>query len=193
MFADFTAPEFELNLPPLPTEVIEGLPIVLIIGGAIAYVYYYAKALSLVQTGELIVYRDWGDFCKSALWVIALPLGLGWMLDREEPKTILGVLAGLVGLASLVQTWAGAFRYNCGRKRWLALFARFAVLLLLLFALAKLNERRESYKRGEYGWGLVGYARGVLIPLAIFAWVFNSLVRPMVGTRYYRARRLSGW
>lgn len=140
----------------------------------IASVFGYVKALAEVKAGRLVVYRDWMDFGKSALWVVALPCGLGWLTDGNR---ILGVLATLVACGSLMHLCWGAFTCNDGKSRWLALYARFAVVLLLVFALGKLNEKFQQHKRHE-----VGVALGVLLPLAIFAWVFNRLIRPMVGT-----------
>ena len=51
------------------------------------------------------------------------------------------------------------------------------MMLLLVFALGRLQEKLEQYKRGE-----LGVIRGVLIQLVVFAWVFNYLIRPMIRT-----------
>ena len=87
----------------------------------------------------------------------------------------------LVGVCCFLWMILGAFFYNSGSRCWLALFGRFAVTFLLLFALAELNEKFQQYKRRE-----LGAIRGVLIPLAVFAAVFNWLVRPMIGTERRR-------
>ena len=160
------------------------LPMVLAIGGLIAAVVFYAKALRKVKSGEMIVYRDWGDFGKAALWVVALPLGLGWLCEDEAGFAGLGVIAIIIGCLSLLHTCTGAFKNNSWHNCWLALYARFAVILLLVFALGKLSEKFDQFKRRE-----AGVITGVLIPLAIFAWVFKELISPMIGTRYYSARR----
>ena len=145
-----------------------------------AYVIFYVKALSLAKTGELTVYRDWGDFIKSAIWVVAAPWGIALGSDTGSDwlVRIAGWVMVVLGAQSLWWLVSGAFKYNRGSKRWLALFARFAVLLLLVFALAKLNEKFQQYKRHQ-----LGVVRGVLIPLVVFSAVFNWLIRPMIGDR----------
>ena len=75
---------------------------------------------------------------------------------------------------------ARAFRYNSTRRLgWIALGARLAVALLALFAVAKLSEKLQAYKRRE-----LGIIRGVLIPLVIFGLVFRYGIRPMIGRRW---------
>lgn len=161
-------------MPPLSEEFATAMPVVLVIGLVAVAVMLYAKALNMVHAGELVVYRDWADFGKSALWVVALPCGLGWLSDGNR---ILGVMSTLIGCGSILNLCWGAFTCNDGKSRWLALYARFAVVLLLVFALGKLNEKFQQYKRHE-----VGALLGVLLPLALFAWIFESLIRPMVGS-----------
>ena len=58
---------------------------------------------------------------------------------------------------------------------------RLAVALLALFAVAKLSEKFQAYKRDE-----LVFVRGVLIPLAVFAAVFNWLIRPMIRSERWR-------
>ena len=175
-------------------KAMEGLLLAAAIAVLIAGVIGYAKALSEVKMGRLIVYRDWGDFAQSALWIVLIPLGVGWVWG--DSATIIGKLLGMIalgyGIGCFWQMLSGAFRNNTGDSRWLALFARVAVTLLFVFALAKLSERFEDYKRGKFGYGPMSVVRGVLIPLAIFGWVFNVLVRPMVGTHTYRLRHNMG-
>ena len=181
-------PKFDIEIPPMPEELTSSLPTVLIIGVLIAAVVLYAKALTKVQMGEMIVYRDWGDFGKAALWIIAIPLGLCWFCDDGAGNKALGAITVIVGCLSFIHTCVGAFKYNTGSDRWLALYARFAVILMLVFALGKLNEKYQQYRRHE-----VGFITGILIPTLIFAWVFKSLIKPMIGTQYYSARRMVGW
>lgn len=77
---------------------------------------------------------------------------------------------------------ARAFRYNSTRRLgWIALGARLAVALLALFSVAKLSEKLQAYKRHE-----LGFVRGVLILQAVFAVVFNWLIRPMIGSERWR-------
>ena len=52
------------------------LAYVLAIGGIVAFVCCYAKALKEVKMGRLVVYRDWGDFIKASLWVLLIPYGV---------------------------------------------------------------------------------------------------------------------
>lgn len=168
----------------LPQSTSESLILLAVICGLVAYVVFYAKALSLVKMGRLVVYRDWGDFAKSVAWVVLIPLGLAWCLDAELGFIMraAGVLAIGLGACCLGCLFSGAFKYNRGSRAWLSLFARMAVAVLFLFALAKLQEKYDLYKRGR-----LGVIRGVLIPLAVFAYVFNAFVKPMVGLRHYRA------
>lgn len=164
-------------------HVNDSLTLFLVIGAFVTYVILYAKALALVRMGELTVYCDWEDFLKSAAWIVAAPLGLCWGLGTGGDwlvKVVGGALV-VLGAWSFWHMLYGAFVYNRGSKRWLALFARMAVVLLAIFALAKLNERIDKFRRNE-----LGVIQGVLIPLAVFVMVFNWLIRPMVGGRRHR-------
>lgn len=164
-------------------HIDDSMTLLLVIGGLIASVVLYAKALTMARRGQLVVYRDWGDFLKSAAWIIAVPLGLEWGLDTDCDWLVrmAGWALALVGVCCFLWMILGAFFYNSGSRCWLALFGRFAVTFLLLFALAELNEKFQQYKRHE-----LGVIRGVLIPLAVFAVVFNWLVRPMIHTERRR-------
>ena len=83
----------------------------------------------------------------------------------------------VMGAVSFWLMVSGSFKCNSGSTCWLSLFGRVAVILLLVFALGRLQEKLEQYKRGE-----PGVIRGVLIPLVVFAWMFNYLIRPMIRT-----------
>lgn len=207
--SDFRWPEFRfdttpvepLNLSGIGTQISENLGSfsgVLLIGALIAAVFAYAKALIEVKAGRLIVYRDWGDFIKSSAWIILIPLGFAWWTDDS-----MATLVHVIGFGAIIYGFycfwcmiSGAFKYNDGKGKWLSLFARFAVTMLLLLAVAKLYEEFDNYKRGKYGYKYRYFAfmRGVLLPLAIFAWVFQALIQPMVGLQYLRTRRgRGGW
>ena len=159
------------------------------IGGIVLFVVCYAKALAEVKAGRLVVYRDWGDFLKASAWILLVPYGVFSILfddGGEWPARALGVIAIAVGAVSFWWSCAGAYRYNTGSRRGLALFARFAVTLLIVFALGKLQENFKRYQHGEFG-----VIRGILIPALIFAWVFHELIQPMIGVRYLNASYLA--
>ena len=162
---------------------------VLAIGGIVLFVLCYAKALAEVKAGRLVVYRDWGDFIKASLWAVLIPYGAcSLFLDNGDgnwPSHALGVVAIAGGCVSFWWACAGAYRYNSGAKRGLALFARFAVTLLFVFALGKLLEKVEQFKRRE-----VGVIGGVIIPALVFAWVFHALIQPMIGLKYQNLQSL---
>ena len=161
--------------------------IVVVVGGVVAAIAGYAKALSEVKMGRLIVYRDWGDFFMASAWVVLLPFGVLNAMDNEGTSScVLGIAMAIGGVASFWWACAGAFRYNHGSQRGLALFARFAVTLLCLCAIGKLSEKFDQYKRGE-----LGVVRGVLLPALIFAYVFREFIHPMIGLQYYHAWRLA--
>ena len=165
------------------------LPYILVIGGIVSFVCCYAKALKEVKLGRLVVYRGWGDFIKASLWVLLIPYGVFSAFvnkgDGNWPSHALGVVSMAGGSFSFWRAWAGAFRYNSGTKRWLALFGRFAVTLLLVFTLAKLAEKFRQYERGQ-----IGATRGVLLPLLIFAYAFHEFIHPMIGLRCYQSRSI---
>lgn len=151
----------------------------------VVFVRYYAKALSDVRCGRLIVYLGWSDFFWSAAWIVAIPFGLACAFSDENNlfTVVLGLVIVGYGVKSFVRMVKGAFRYNTGSRRWLALFARIAVILLLLFALSELQSRYERYKRGQ-----LGLIRGVLLPLAIFAYFYKALVAPLIYSHLYGFR-----
>lgn len=161
----------------------DAMKMVLAIGGLVLFVVFYARALSEARYGRLVVYRDWADFTKSAVWVIALPLGIMWIFENQSDFLFrcAGLALAVMGAVSFWVMVSGAFKYNSGSSRWLSLFGRGAVILLLVFALGRLQEKLEQYKRGE-----LGVIRGVLIPLVVFAWMFSFLVRPMIRTERCR-------
>lgn len=150
-----------------------------VIVGIVLSVVCYAKALKEVKAGRLVVYRDWGDFLKASAWILLVPYGVFSLLfddDGEWLARTLGGIAIAVGAISFWWSCAGAYRYNAGSRRGLALFARFAVTLLVVFVLGKLHENFKRYRRGEFG-----AIRGILMPALIFAWVFREFIQPMIG------------
>lgn len=163
----------------------DALKVAFVIGGFVLFVVFYGRALAEAQHGSLVVYRDWGDFAKSAVWVIAVPVGVAWTFEAQGDFLFrcAGLALLVVGAVSFCTMVSGAFKYNSGSERWLALFARMGVILMLMFALGRLQEKLDRYKRGE-----LGVIRGVLIPLAVFAWMFNYLIRPMIRTECWRAK-----
>ena len=159
------------------------------IGGIVLFVVCYAKALVEVKSGRLVVYRDWGDLIKASLWAILIPYGVCSVLfggsEDGWPSRAIGIVSFCGGAVSFYCACAGAFRYNTGSHRLLSLFARFAVTLLLIFALAKLQEKFKQYERGE-----AGLIRGVLLPLLLFGYIFHEFIQPMIGLRYYHAQQM---
>ena len=202
MFAAFQIPAFKMDMSPVrvPTwlrgisfgqvgnwfagvwDVVCG---VLVLAAIVGFIYFYGKALHEAKAGRLIVYVDWSDFGKSAAGPILILVGLSWLLDGG---TMVLWLLGLIGIGYgcyfTYGLFAGAFKYNYMPRAWLALFARIAAMLLMIFALAKLEERFKNYRRGVYGRGFEAVVRGVVIPLAIFAWGFRTFIQPMVRKRY---------
>lgn len=160
-----------------PCGAGDSVALALMIGAAVLFVVFYVRALAAARAGDLVVYRDWTDFGRSALWVLAFPIALPCIFDTGSDWLFrsIGLAFFLLGSVSLWEMAVGAFQENTGGDRWLALFARVGVILLLVVAVAKVHERLERYRRGE-----LGVIRGVLLPLAVFAWVFNGLVRPMI-------------
>ena len=160
-----------------------------VIGGIVLFVVCYAKALAEVKAGRLVVYRDWGDFLKASAWAILIPYGVCSVLfggsEDGWPSREIGIVSLCGGAVSFYCACAGAFRYNTGSQRLLSLFARFAVTLLLIFALAKLQEKFKQYERGE-----TGLICGVLLPLLLFGYIFHEFIQPMVGLRYYQAQQM---
>lgn len=157
------------------------MPLVFMISGAVAFIYFYAKALTMVKCGQLVVYSDWSDFLKSTAWLYALPVGLIFALDSSADTMHLvfgwGFIVG--GIFSFVSLVRGAFRYNSGGLCYLSLFARFAVSFLAIAALAELHSKFDKFRKGE-----LGIIRGVLMPILIFAFVFRTFIRPMIGTDF---------
>lgn len=204
--SDFRWPEFHLDRSPVEhldlngfcsqiSENLGSLGTIIFVGVLVAAVWGYAKALTEVKAGRLVVYRDWGDFIKSAAWVLLVPVGLAWFSNSSSSGLahLIGFAAAIYGLCCFWHMVSGAFKNNVGKGKWLSLFARFAVIFLLVFALAKLNEEFENYKRGKYGYKYryFSFMRGVLLPLAIFSWVFYALIQPMIGLQYLRINRNS--
>lgn len=162
---------------------LENISGVLVWGFFIAVAVLYFKALGLAKTGELVVYCDWADFFKSSVWVYAAPIGLAFIADSATDlfHQSIGWIFIVASVCSLICLVRGAFVHNVGGLSWLSLFSRFAVVFLAFAAVSELHSRLERFKKGE-----LGVVRGVLLPLAAFALVFNTLVKPMIGTCRWR-------
>ena len=163
---------------------LENISGVLVWAFFITVVVLYFKALGLAKTGELVVYCNWSDFLKSSVWVYAVPIGLVFIADDSADwfHHSLGWIFIIAGICSFVCLVRGAFVHNTGSLRWLSLFSRFAVVFLALAAISELHSRIERFKKGE-----LGVIRGVLLPLMVFALIFNTLVKPMIGTSRWRS------
>lgn len=85
-----------------------------------------AAAMTEARCGQLVVYRDWAEFAKSAVWVIALPLGVSWMFEHQSDflSRCAGLAFVVTGAMSVRLMVAGAFKYNSGSFCWLSLFWR---------------------------------------------------------------------
>ena len=117
--------------------------------------------------------------------IVAIPFGLACAFSDENNlfTVVLGLVIVGYGVKSFVRMVKGAFLYNSGHRRWLALFARVSVILLLLFALSELQSRYERYKRGQ-----LGLIRGVFLPLAVFAHFYKVFVAPLIYSHLYGFR-----
>ena len=157
------------------------MPLVFVISGVVAFTYFYAKALTMVKCGQLVVYSDWSDFLKSTAWLYALPVGIIFVSDSsaDTMHLVFGWCFIVGGIFSFVSLVRGAFRCNSGGLCYLSLFARFAVSFLAIAALAELHSKFDKFRKGE-----LGIIRGVLLPILIFAFVFRTFIRPMIGTDF---------
>ena len=156
------------------TEVFVLLGVVVIA----ACVWLYARALSAAKLGRLVVFASWSDFLCSCLWIITAPIGVMWMYDGNG-MLLVGMIVVVLAIGSFVSFVIGAFRYNSGGMILLSLYARFAVLLLIVFLLGKANDSFQKNKEKNLE-GMIAVA----IPLVICGAVFRLLIRPMIGRNF---------
>lgn len=141
----------------------------------------YGIAYMRVKSGNMVVYSSWGDFAVSAAWVVLFLVGAGCRYAAEEVGDSLAT-AGTVfiwcGGASALWMVGGAFQNKRVIDVLFAVPARIIVAVLVLFAWSKLKESLDGIRDRRKG-----IVDGVLVPLGIALFVFNSLVKPMIGDR----------
>lgn len=153
--------------------------VVFVLLGLVVAAVLYGVAYMRVQSGNMVVYSSWGDFAASAAWVVLLLIGVGCRYAAEDSGDSL-MTAGTVllwcGGLSAVWMVGGAFQNRSVIDVFFALPARVIVAVLVLFAWSKLKESLDGMRDRRKG-----IVDGVLIPLGIALFVFNALVKPMVG------------
>lgn len=141
----------------------------------------YTVACARVKSGAMVVYASWGDFAASAAWIFLGVLGYGCEYAAAEGEPGLARLAFVLktaACASAIWMLGGAFQNKGILNVLLAMPARIIVGSLAVLAGAKLKEAMDGLKDGRRG-----IVDGVLIPLGIALFVFNALVKPIVGDR----------
>lgn len=154
-----------------PTAAITIL-VLLIIGAVFLYGVTYAR----VMAGTMVVYVSWGDFVASCAWVLLVPFG--YCLEYESSHIVLATILNVIGVLSAVWMIGGAFQNKRAINILIAVPARLIVALLSLLACAKLSEAIDGIKNRRKG-----VIAGVLLPLGIALFIFNSLVKPMIGDK----------
>ncbi len=148
-----------------------------ILGFAIAAAFY-GFAYARVKSGNMVVYSSWADFASAAAWVVLLLIGYGCEYAAADGGSMLTAARVFKwsGYASAVWMVGGAFRNHGIVDVVFAIPARIIVAVLVLFAWSKLKEAIDGCREGRKG-----VVDGVLIPLGIALFVFNALVKPMIG------------
>ena len=154
-----------------PTAAITIL-VILLIGAVCLYGVTYAR----VMAGTMVVYVSWGDFVASCAWVLLVPLG--YCLEYESSHIVLATILKVMGVLSAIWMICGAFQNKRAIDILIAVPARLIVALLSLLACAKLSEAMDGIKNRRKG-----VISGVLLPLGIALFIFNSLVKPMIGDK----------
>lgn len=154
-----------------PTAAITVL-VILLIGAVCLYGVTYAR----VMAGTMVVYVSWGDFVASCAWVLLVPFG--YCLEYESSHIVLATILKVIGVLSAVWMIGGAFQNKRAINILMAVPARLIVALLSLLACAKLSEAMDGIKNRRKG-----VIAGVLLPLGIALFIFNSLVKPMIGDK----------
>ena len=153
----------------------------------------YLKAYVRVKRGDLVVYVGWGDFFMSVGWAIFFVVGFYLRMSAANDHSALtkfkSVVVFLLGVASLIWLFVGAFKYNrTVGDGFISLGARLLTALLSLFIVAKIHEKLEKFVKG--GQNVVC---GVLIPLTVLGLVYRYGIRPMIGRAVGRGCDREGW
>lgn len=171
-----------LSVADTKTQDVGGFVVSAVVLVLIVTVIVYGISYARVKAGEMVVYASWGDFVAASAWVILGLVGYGCDYASVNGEAGLHTVATILKLASCASVlWlvGGAFLNKGVFNILLAVPARIIVAILVLLAWAKLKESldglRDSNKRG--------LVDGVLIPFTIAMFVFNVLVKPMVGDR----------
>lgn len=141
----------------------------------------YGVAYVRVRARVMIVYASWCDFVMSSAWVFLVLVGYGCEYAAASEKGSLMVVAMVlktVGVLSAFWMVGGAFQNKRAIDVLLAIPARVLVSILALFAWIKLKEALDGLR--DHRKGLMD---GVLLPFGIALFVFNSLVKPMIGDK----------
>lgn len=142
---------------------------------------FYGIAYGRVKFGNMVVYSSWGDFAASAAWVVLFIVGAGCRYAAEDSNDsimTLGTIFVWCGGGSAIWMIGGAFQNKSVTDVLLAIPARIIVAVLVLFAWSKLKESLDGMR--DHRKGIVD---GVLIPLGLALFVFNALVKPMIGDK----------
>ncbi len=158
-----------------PTAAITVL-VILLIGAVCLYGVTYAR----VMAGHMVVYVSWGDFVASCAWVLLVPLG--YCLEYESSHIVLATILKVMGVLSAIWMIGGAFQNKRAINILIAVPARLIVALLSLLACAKLSEAMDGIKNRRKG-----VITGVLLPLGIALFIFNSLLKPMIGDKRHES------
>ena len=155
--------------------------VVLVLLGLVVAVVLYGVAYMRVKSGNMVVYSSWSDFVASAAWVVLLLVGIGCRYAADgSGDALMSSGTVLLWCGGLSATWmvGGAFQNRSVIDVVFAVPARVIVAVLVLFAWSKLKESLDGMRDRRKG-----IVDGVLIPLGIALFVFNSLVRPMIGDK----------
>lgn len=153
------------------------MAILVLVGAACLYGITYAR----VMAGTMVVYVSWYDFMAASAWVLLVPVGYGCEYAASgtgDALMSMGTILKATGVLSAIWMVGGAFLNKNVIGIFLAIPGRVIVALLVLLAWAKIKEafdESSSNKRGLAG--------GVLLPLGIALFVFNFLVKPMIGDK----------
>ena len=164
------------------TEVVGGRIVSVVVILLIVSVVVYGISYMRVRAGKMVVYASWVDFTAASAWVVLGLVGYGCNYASANGEVALKTVASilkLAGCASAVWLIGGAFLNRGVFNVLLAIPARIIVAVLILLAWSKLKAfldgLRDANKRD--------LVDGFLVPFAIAMFVFNVLVKPMIGDR----------